>query len=559
MITLKKLSYGPGLCLLILCSCREAKRPAPKASWDTYRKAYAFLSSRPDSAFYYFNEVVSASKDSQQVAMAYTNMGMIQSEAGDDFGAQESLLLSLKFLNEKDSKDHSSLVNDYNELGMTSFNLKNYDAAISFYDRALAATTDEQLKLVILNNKANAYREQKAYGPALNLYKTITGQTKKEGTAYARALTNMAATRWLSDPRYDAAPELLKALAIRVKEKDQWGQNSSFAHLADYYARSHPDSALNYARRLYATAQLLQSPDNRLDALEKLVRLATPKESRAFFVKYRELGDSIQAARNAAKNQFALIRYNVQKERADKLKLQKDNTEKNYQIDRQRLIITGCLALILSGTSFIRFWFRKRKQQTEMKAQQAIRESELKTSKKVHDVVANGLYRIMKEVETRQDLDKATLLDNIDHLYERSRDISYEGQTAQAIPFHERLATMLNSFATDQIRVLSAGNTESLWEHTNSTQQDELWHILQELMVNMRKHSQAANVALRFNAGNKKIAVHYTDDGTGIRGTLKKKNGLRNTGNRIKDIGGELIFDTSQEKGLKIHISFPVI
>lgn len=559
MITPGKLSLCIGLCLAVLCSCREAKRPVPKANWDTYRKAYAFLSNKPDSAFYYFNEVVSASKDSQQVAMAYTNMGMIQSEAGDDFGAQESLLLSLKFLDEKDGKDHSSLVNDYNELGLTSFNLKNYGAAIRFYDRALAATADEQLKLVILNNKANAYREQKAYGPALNIYRTITGKTGKEGTAYARALTNMAATQWLSDPRYDAAPELLKALAIRVKEKDEWGQNSSFAHLADYYTPSRPDLALSYARRLYAMAQRLQSPDNRLDALEKLVRLAPPKESRGYFVKYRELGDSIQTARNASKNQFALIRYNVQKERADKLKLQKENTEKKYQIDRQRAVIVGTFVLIVLGVFFLRFWYRKRQQQSEMKAQQAIRESELKTSKKVHDVVANGLYRIMKEVENGSGIDKAVLLDSIDNLYERSRDISYEDQNRQATPFHERIADLLNSFATDRIRVLSAGNTENFWEHASPGQQDELWAVLQELLVNMRKHSQAENVALRFNVEGEKIHIHYADDGRGISGTLKKKNGLRNTGNRIKSIGGELNFETDQEKGLKIHITFPAI
>lgn len=527
-----------------------------------YRKAYALLSANRDSAFYYFNEVVSASRDSQQLAMAYTNMGMIQSEAGDDFGAQESLLLSLRFLDEKEGKDHSSLVNDYNELGMTSFNLKNYDAAIGFYDKALRATHDPQLAQVVLNNKANAYRERKDYGRALKIYKTITGQTGGDGTAYARALTNMASTRWLQDPRYDAAPELLKALAIRRKEKDEWGQNSSFAHLADYYTLKRPDSALYYARSLYITAQRLRSADNRLDALEKLVRLAPPAESRGYFVKYRELGDSLQAARNAAKNQFALIRYNVQKEKADNLKLQQDNTEKKYQIDRQRFIIAGAAALIILGVFFMRFWYRKRKQRLELEAREAIKESELKTSRKIHDVVANGLYRIMKEVETQQDLDKATLLDNIDQLYEKSRDISYEEQTPpspQKALFHERVAGMLNSFASDHVRVLSAGNTEILWELTNAKQQEEVWHTLQELMVNMRKHSQAENVAIRFTAESKKIDIHYTDDGIGIKGALRKGNGLRNTGNRIKSINGELTFDTGQEKGLKIHISFPAV
>nr|GFD55410.1 hypothetical protein [Tanacetum cinerariifolium] len=60
----------------------------------------------------------------------------------------------------------------------------------------------------------------------------------------------------------------------------------------------------------------------------------------------------------------------------------------------------------------------------ELEAQNALRNSQLNTSKRVHDVVANGLYRVMTEIENQADMDRENVLDKIEALYEKSRDIS---------------------------------------------------------------------------------------------------------------------------------------
>lgn len=72
----------------------------------------------------------------------------------------------------------------------------------------------------------------------------------------------------------------------------------------------------------------------------------------------------------------------------------------------------------------------------------------------------------------------------------------------------------------------------------------------------MKKHSEASRVVLKFSQENNQITINYTDNGIGIS-VLKPKNGLQNTGNRIKSINGQLIFETENINGLKITISFP--
>ncbi len=313
-----------------------------------------------------------------------------------------------------------------------------------------------------------------------------------------------------------------------------------------------------YAIKMNKASLRFGNPDDRIRALQKLITLSPPHEIKQYFDSYQKLRDSLESARNAAKNQFALIRYEVQKNKSDNLKLQKDNAEKKYQIVRQNIILYTVIVIVGAGTVIAVFWYRKRKQRLEMEAQNIIRENLLRTSKKVHDVVANGLYRIMTEVEYSDQLDKDKLLDNIDLLYEQSRDISYEKPKTVIPDFQQKIHELISSFATDDTKVLIAGNSKQLWKDVSAHTMYELEHILQELMVNMSKHSRARVVAVRFEQQAQNMNIYYTDDGVGMPDECKYKNGLTNTGNRIKDLNGSISFGGNQGKGLKVQISLPI-
>ncbi|MCH5718547.1 hypothetical protein [Niabella hibiscisoli] len=74
-----------------------------------YKKALSYKYIKNDSSFYYFNEIASNSKDSLEIAMAYNEMAILQNDAGDYFGSEESLLASLKSLNEKNGLHYPCL------------------------------------------------------------------------------------------------------------------------------------------------------------------------------------------------------------------------------------------------------------------------------------------------------------------------------------------------------------------------------------------------------------------------------------------------------------------
>ncbi|HEU4576401.1 MAG TPA: ATP-binding protein [Chitinophagaceae bacterium] len=512
-----------------------------------------------DSAFYYFNKIATSSADSLQIATAYSYMATIQNYEGDYYGGQESLLTSLSFLDERKEKDRYCLMADYHELGNNNLRLKNYDAAIDYFDKALNYIKDTIYRVIALNSKAVVYQKKEAYGKAIAIYQSILPLSKKNRREYARILSNYAKVKWLHNTAYDPVPEMREALQIRQHENDQRGLNASYAHLSDYYSNIRPDSALRYAEMMYKTARQIENPDNEMEALSKLITLGPNQFLKHYFTRYEYLNDSLQTARKAAKNQFALIRYEAEKNKSANLLLQKDNAQKKLQLREQQFIFgTTVLLFIIAGIVAI-FRYRKRKQQIELKSRQTIQEHQLKTSQKVHDVVANGLYRIMTGIEHREDIKKDLLLDEIEILYEQSRDISYDRPAVNVPNFHDKITELLTSFATNTTKILITGNKNTLWVNTSVQMQMEVKQILQELMINMKKHSKAHNVLIKFERRDTVIQIHYADDGIGLPANRQYGNGLTNTENRIKMLGGQLTFDKTATRGLKILISFPTV
>ncbi|WP_410493192.1 sensor histidine kinase [Chryseobacterium sp. Leaf404] len=85
-----------------------------------------------------------------------------------------------------------------------------------------------------------------------------------------------------------------------------------------------------------------------------------------------------------------------------------------------------------------------------------------------------------------------------------------------------------------------------------------MYQILREILVNMKKHSHADQVTVRFIKETDKIEIAYNDNGIGIKNKFFFKNGLQNVVSRIENLNGDIIFDTETEKGLKINFSFPI-
>lgn len=340
----------------------------------------------------------------------------------------------------------------------------------------------------------------------------------------------------------------MECIKIRIDSQDNRGLNASYAHLSDYYIKVNSDSALWYANKMLEQAQIIQTPDDRLEAIDKIIRLDNPLASKQWYNEFKKLNDSAQLSRDTTRNRYAFIRYDSQKSKAE-----------NLELRQQRLWLFGLVMLAILITTWIWSNYNKRRKRIKQEAEKAIQQSKLKTSQKVHDVVANGLYVIMNELEHGKMIEKNELITRIEGLYEKSRNISYDETDTEDNPDHDKdIHQLFNDFSAGQTNVYAVGNQPAFWSKVTPVQKRELLLVLKELLVNMKKHSGATNVSVVFRQEDNKGFITYKDDGIGFPPNVEFGNGLKNTVNRIKLLNGEVIFGKSEKDGASVAISFPL-
>ena len=183
--------------------------------------------------------------------------------------------------------------------------------------------------------------------------------------------------------------------------------------------------------------------------------------------------------------------------------------------------------------------------------------TEERIAKKIHDEVANNMVNIMNKVQYTENT-KEALLDDLEKVYLLTRDISHQSNSIETgEQFEAFLKSMLLSFNNNNTKVILKDLQKVGLSAIAKEKQIELYRVLQELMVNMRKHSNATLVAITFNETKNIIDVKYSDNGVGLDlFALKFKKGLKNVETRIKSIYGTITFDSTINNVFKAFISF---
>ncbi|MFV0178084.1 hypothetical protein OBK28_00675 [Empedobacter falsenii] len=551
--------------LLLIFSCQSSDNKFDEQNEVSQNKAYDkawefYEKEENDSAYVYFNKAYSEfikQNNKHQASKCLINLGYISYKKGDWFGSQELNIEAIKLLNPQIKEEAETLSSAYNSLGQSTHELKNYKEAINYFQNSIDFTKDENVFIVNQNNIANSYRYNNQFDEAIKIYKDLLDEKQIHDSPkeYARVLDNLAYTKWLQNKNQVVENELNKALDIRIKENDLWGQNASYAHLTDYFSNKDVKKALDFAYKRKTIVFENKSVEDQLEVYQQLILLENPTNSKKYFEAYQKLNDSIQLERNKAKNQFALIRFDSEKNKANFLEAEAENEKKKNKILSLYIVVILLLLLLC----FAYFWHKRRKQKLEQEKVLEVKKTELKYSKKVHDKVANGIYHVMSDIENKSEFNRDEILDKLEEVYEISRDISYDKKDeAQHENFAAKLSQLISSFDSDKAKIYLIGNENELWSIISHQAKAEIFLVIQELLTNMKKHSQASRVVLNFKQENQQFYMNYSDNGIGIS-ELNPKNGLQNTVSRISSLKGDVIFETENVNGLKIIIKFPIL
>lgn len=538
------------------CSKKTIKLKNQGKDNESYAKAREFREAGiKDSAFKYYNLAkikYQETGDSIGAAQSLINMGRIQTDAGDYFGGIESSLQGDSYLkNSRHKNTKANRTTNYNNIAIAASRLNDYDRAIVYFKKALPYTSGSD-KSVVYNNIGDSYMGKGDYTKAIYIFQLA--MKNADSLNKARIITNTARARFKLNTEYNPLPEYREALKIRFANKSQTELNSSYAALSDFYKLQNKDSALFYGKKMLEAASAINNPDDKLQALQKIINL-DQKNSSEYFKTFFTLNDSLAMARSNAKNQFALVRADIAEKEAKNADLLAQKLEiENQLIYNVVIIIVLCSALIFGV-----IYYNKRKKLQQQEKELEVKKTEIKYSKKVHDVVANGIYQIMTKIENHQDISRNETLDDLEDVYVKSRNISYDSSDDNADEnFYEKIRKLVSYFKNEKTETYLAGNDAELWQNVAHPTRSEIYQILREVLVNMKKHSHADRVILQFKKEENSIEISYNDNGIGIKNKSFFKNGLQNVVSRIENLNGDIIFDTETEKGLKINLSFPI-
>jgi signal transduction histidine kinase len=499
-------------------------------------------------------------KDSANIGYVLILMASIQQVNGDYYGSKETVTEALSYV--KNNSEYIAIIN--NRLGIADKELSLYDDAIFYYKKAANEFSDPIGKLGPLSNIAPVYIQQKKYDQAISLLESLlskkTLEKKGQEVNESILLDNLGYAYFKNGLEEKGFLLMKDALQTRTKFKDTYGSIESYLHLADYYAKKDIPKSDENALAAYNIATKLNSVDERLEAMQILISNNRSNQIK-YVQKYFTLNDSIIKVRNNFKNKFAKIKYDAKKEKDENVKLRLEKAENELSLQKATYLrivfVIVFIFLVILIAILIRYYKNKNKA-IEFKTSY---NTEARIAKKIHDELANDVYHVIAFAESQtlsQENTKENLLQKLDDIYGRVRGISKENNKIDTgINFTSTIKEMLSTYNTSERNIMITNLDDINWEMIDDVKKVTISRVLQELMVNMKKHSHANLVVIKFDNDQKSILINYTDNGKGCDKTKISKNGLKNMESRIQAVKGTIDFETEPDKGFRVKIVMP--
>ncbi|MFE3869460.1 tetratricopeptide repeat protein [Flavobacterium sp. LS2P90] len=522
-----------------------------------------FENEKLDSSYYYYNKAKIAAelkKDTSRIIHSIGWMAEVQRILADYSGSEATAVMALPFIENTDKYPNGKW-NIYNTLGNNYLSTFDNDNALYYFNKALNLKTDAIEKAGMKNNIALVYMKQEKYQDAIQILSPLIlrKEVLDDAEAYSRILDNLGYCYYKAgSPK--AFDYLNQSIKISIQKKNDRGLIGSYYNLFEYYKKSNLNLATHYANLAYEKAAKVNQVDDRLECLALLIQNSPGNKSKYFSILYLKINDSIYKVRLKAKNQFAKIRYDSSKEKNENLKLKAQTILQQEQQHNRNLLLYFVVGIIITMSIVVGNFLVAKNKREKIKSSY---NTEIRIAKKLHDELANDVYQTMAFAET-QDLSsfqkKEILLNNLDTIYSRTRNISKENSTIETGPlFVSNLKEMMSGFNNNDVNVLVNGIDTINWTTLESNKKITVYRVFQELLVNMKKHSQCSLVVLTFKKNENKLQIDYSDNGIGATfDENKSRNGLQNVENRILAMKGNITFDTQANKGFKVNITFPL-
>jgi signal transduction histidine kinase len=560
-------------------------------------RAYLYLAKQQtdfnvnDSAFYLYTKAEKLSltlNDNESLANIYISKAFIQLYENDYSGCELSSSKALNFL--KNSPDKKKAYDAYNLIGICSNEMKSYDRALDYHNRALKIISENNLSGIFhlssnsLNNIGVVYQNMNQHSDAIKYFNEALKEQNlfnDSPSLYSILLDNLAYSKFKYKD-FNNIPNLFyQSLNIRDSLKLDSGIVINKIHLSEFYAykrdttasQKFANDALDLSRTTKISGDILLS----LKQVSQVEHINAAKYSR----EYIKISDSIQQAERKIKDRFDRIQFETDEITLENDKLEEQNRNLLYFFIGT-LMIGMLLFVIRTQRAKNRELLLKQAQQKAnediynlmISQQNKIEESRIKEKKRIaqelHDGVLGRLFG------ARLNLDSLNRLNNEDAAIKRNdylselknieqdiREISHDLNREKYVIINNFIA-ILNNLLEEQRssfepKIMVSIDDSIKWELLENTSKINLYRIIQESLQNINKYANATIIKLEIKVAGQNLMLNITDNGAGFAVNTKKKGiGLQNMISRTHELDGTFDVRSKKGKGTTITVVFPI-
>ncbi len=248
------------------------------------------------------------------------------------------------------------------------------------------------------------------------------------------------------------------------------------------------------------------------------------------------------------------------------------------------MMTIGILIMVALALAFVLFFNllqrkllteKNQRQELQLRHQEALLHSTILTQEKersriardLHDEIGSKLnvihlnmHRLKKLGGTSEDL--AETVDEVNHLIhntiQTTRRISHEllPPTLEEFGLVEALKELIGGYQQADAVQLELTHESNEWKRDKLVEVN-LFRIVQELLSNALKYSEAQVIQVAVQLERQKFRLYYSDDGKGFQLDDAQRNGLglRNLESRSNMICASMDYQTAPGKGVQVTVT----
>lgn len=570
----------------------EAKDSLNLVKAYRYRAGYFKNIEVNDSAFFYYikgEKISTIIKDKPNLANILLNKGIVQYYVGDFLGAELSLSKAYSIFTELNESE--KIYGTLNQLGLVCNELKEYDKAVFYHNKALETVdeykleNEEHQKAVCYNNLGYLYIKQKKYNEAIPNFNIALKDSKiiiDDPILYACLIDNLAYCRLKLNDNRNLPKLFFDAIEIREKTKNYNEIVGSYVHLSEYYqVNKNYEHAIKYSNEALRVAQESKIPINIILALKQASNV-DDKNALRYSEDYIRISDSLQIVERNSKDRFARLQLET-----DEIIKQKDDlVEQNRDILNYFMGTMAFVGILF----FMRAQRARRRELVLTQAQQRANEELYKLiisqqnkldegkvfeknriAKELHDGVLGRMFGLRlnldglnKRTDEEAVEERLKYLEELKTIEQDLREISHELSREKFVLINNFVA-IVNGLLEEQTKINPAKLTTLIgenidWDLLSNTTKINLYRILQESLQNINKYANAKFIKVEFKKDKKgNLILNIVDDGEGYDVKKKSKGiGMKNMVDRTHESDGTIEIKSEKDKGTQVLVVVPL-